>query len=354
MGHGGVRQQLSSLTVVVVVNDEAPDPRNYAALATALEAGGVIDFDLVLVANAVESTVTLALKDFVARVPDSTAVFLNSRQHDDVARLVGINHAVGDYILFTHLAEEENAVTPALLAPLHEGYDLAVAEPLDGRLVVSRPLGHQWLLGAYLRFYRLLTGVALESRPTGLRVLSRAAALFVSGHPAAEVLLRARELGPNFPARALPVLSSRTVVHRPAPLRKSWSTGLNMLLSASTLPLRAATYIGLLGGVVSLAYAAYVVATYLFRDNVMPGWTTISLQLATMMFIFSVLFMLLSEYVLQIHAANPPRSLRHLVLRELRSPLSRRSARLNVVDAQGTFQLGAPPEILATTPERTA
>jgi hypothetical protein len=354
MGHRGMKQQLSSLTVVVVVNDTPPDPARYAALAAMLEAGDLTDFDVVLVANAVDAAVTLALKDFVARTPDSTVIFLNRRQHNDVARLVGINHAVGDYVLFCHLAEEEIAALPALLAPLRDGYDLVVADPLQGKLVVRRPLSTRLLLGGYLRLYRLLTGVELESRPTGFRVISRAAALFIAGHPAAEMLLRARDLGPGFPGTVLPIVPRHVLVHQPASLRRSWSTGIGTLLSATTVPLRAATYLGLLGGVLSLVHATYVVVVYVFKRNVIAGWTTTSLQLAAMMFIFSVLFMLLSEYVLQIHAANPPRSLRHLVLRELRSPLSRRSARLNVVDAQGKFQLGAPPELLTSATGRPA
>lgn len=345
-----MKQHLSSLTVVAVVNQAAPDPVLYERLAAVLADNDVTDFDIVLVANAVDPGTTLHLKDFVAQVPDSTVVFLNRHQHNDVARLIGIHHAVGDYILFCGLSAEEVGALPALLAPLRDGYDLVVAEPVEGRVLIRRPLSTRVLLGLYLRLYRLLTGVQLESRPTGFRVLSRAAALFIAGHPASEMLLRSRDLGPGFPARAVPVVAPGVTVHTLTPLRSSWATGVNTLLSATTLPLRVSSYVGLFGGLLSLVYVVYVLAVYVLKRGVTAGWTTISLQLAAMMFIFSVLFMLLSEYVLQIHAANPPRSLRHLVLRELRSPLSRRSARLNVVDAQGRFQLGAPPDL---TPPQT-
>ena len=115
-----------------------------------------------------------------------------------------------------------------------------------------------------------------------------------------------------------------------------------MLLSVSTLPLRGASYAALLGGALSVLYSFYVFAVYLFKPDVAEGWTTISLQLAVMMFVFSMVLLFIGEYVIQIHSANPPRSRRYLVLRELRSPLSRRSARLNIVDAEGRFQLGQP------------
>jgi len=342
-----MNQALSSITVVIVVNDSLPDAGRFDRLADVLLAEQVADFDFVLIANAVDAALTLDLKDLVSRMPDTAVVFLNQRQHDDVARLVGIDHAVGDFILCTALAEEEIAALPALLAPLRQGYDLVVADPSEGRVVIRRPATSKALLTGYLLLYRALTGLEMEDRPTGLRILSRSAALFVGAHPAAELMLRSRDLGPGFPVAVMPALPRGVMSHRQSPLGRSWSAGVRMLLGTTSLPLRAATYLGLVGGVLSLIHGAFVISVYTFKDDVQPGWTTTSLQLAAMMFIFSILFMLLSEYVLQIHAANPQRSLRHLVLRELRSPLSRRSARLNIVDAEGRFQLGAPLELLA-------
>lgn len=115
-----------------------------------------------------------------------------------------------------------------------------------------------------------------------------------------------------------------------------------MLLSVSTLPLRGASYAALLGGGLSALYSVYVFAVFLLKRDVAAGWTTLSLQLSGMMFVFSIVLLFISEYIIQIHAGAPPRSRRFLVLRELRSPLSRRTQRLNVVDAEGRFQLGKP------------
>src|ERR1019366_2436907 len=153
-------------------------------------------------------------------------------------------------------------------------------------------------------------------------------------------LLRARSVGPGFPARlvTLPPRPAQT----PQGVGYSWSKGLGLLLSVSTMPLRGASYAALLAGGLSVLYSTYVFGIYMLKPDVAAGWTTLSLQLAGMMFFFSVVLLLLSEYVIQIHSASPPRSRRYLVVRELRSPLSRRTQRLNVVDAEGRFQLGKP------------
>jgi polyisoprenyl-phosphate glycosyltransferase len=89
------------------------------------------------------------------------------------------------------------------------------------------------------------------------------------------------------------------------------------------------------------------VLVYFFKPEVAAGWTTLSLQISGMMFIFSILFVFFAEYLIQLTSANPTRSRRHLVFREIRSRLSRRSRRLNVVDPAGNFKLGAPAHIFA-------
>jgi hypothetical protein len=173
-----------------------------------------------------------------------------------------------------------------------------------------------------------------------MRAFSRAAALFVAAQPNAELLLRARGIGASFPATAIAMPASPG--GEGASARRVWASGFGLLLGVSATALRTASYVAMGGGVLSVAYALYVVTIFLFKADVAAGWTTISLQLAALMFMFSLMFLFLTEYVIQIHAANPPRSRRQMVVRELRSPLSRHAGRLNVVDAGGRFALGAP------------
>ncbi|MBA2668895.1 MAG: hypothetical protein H0U67_00815, partial [Gemmatimonadetes bacterium] len=125
---------------------------------------------------------------------------------------------------------------------------------------------------------------------------------------------------------------------------------LRLITTGSTALLRTSSYLAVGGGIASGIYAIYVVLIYLLLPEVQRGWTTMSLQLSGMMLLFSIQFLLLAERVLQISANNPSNYRRHIVIRELRSPLSRRSARLNVVDQQGRFRLGAPEHFALVRP----
>jgi hypothetical protein len=302
------------------------------------------DFEIIMIANGVGNELTLPLKQFAETSPDTTIVFLGERVHDDVARLVGIDHAVGDYVLLCNPDAADAKALPSLVAPLWEGFDLVFGDP-RGRIVVERPPATRALFEIYRRVYRSATGLKLSRYPTGLRIFSRDAALFVASRYDAEIRIRAENIGAGFASTSVPLPAGEIEARRAEPIHRVWSRGLRLLLSVTALPLRGASYLSLAGGALSALYTVYVVIIYLFKPNVAAGWTTLSLQLAGMMFIFSLVFLFLCEYVIEIHAAHPPRSRRHRVTRELRSPLSRRSARLNVVDFNGQLQIGAPADL---------
>jgi dolichol-phosphate mannosyltransferase len=84
------------------------------------------------------------------------------------------------------------------------------------------------------------------------------------------------------------------------PLRKMISFALDGIASFSVLPLRFATYIGLLVGLVSIIYAIAAVITYAVGATV-PGWTT---TVVLVSFLFSVQLVMtgvLGEYVGRIY-----------------------------------------------------
>jgi hypothetical protein len=332
-------EKLRSVTAVIVIDDQ-PVARTLLQTLSDRLAAEAVDFDIVLVASGVRSEVTLALKELVEAHPDTTAVFLAERVHPDIARLVGVDHAVGDYVLFCSPTEAEIAALPALFKPLREGYDLVMADQGPAP-EAKRPLLARLLFEIYLWTYRKTTGLEFGRNPTGLRVLSRAAALYLSGRADAEILMRATSIGPGFPTASIPLPDVHGAARQTRAIGDQWSKGLRLLLSVSSLPLRTASYVSLAAGILSAIYTIYIVLIFLFKKDLIQGWTTISLQIAGMMFLFSLIFMFLSEYVIIIHAANPPHGRRHLVTREIRSQLSRRSARLNVIDSQGAFQVGA-------------
>jgi hypothetical protein len=330
----------TSVSVVLVARERCPSLSLLEAFAERLELL-FVDVEFIIVANEAPSAVSLELKTLSDRLADSLIVFLGDRVHDDVARLIGIDHAVSDYVLFATPTEAEAASLVDFAGPLRAGSDLVIGRRPGG---TSRGPLNRMLFAGFRGVVRLTTGRQFEDQPPTFRVLSRAAALYVSTRREGEVLVRSRNLGAGFPSVEVQLPKDPGLSDAKRSLRRDFSRAARLITTGSSGLLRASSYLALLGGVASAFYAVYVILIFILVPNVEPGWTTLSLQLAGMLLLFSVQFLLLAENVIHISAGSGISNRRHHIIRELRSPLSRRSARLNIVNDEGRYEIGAPVE----------
>jgi hypothetical protein len=89
------------------------------------------------------------------------------------------------------------------------------------------------------------------------------------------------------------------------------------------------TALSVAGATINIIYMGYVLAIHLFKEEVAPGWVTMSLQISGGFFLISLLLALLSEYILQIHG-RAVRQPAYYISQEFRSNRMNREGRLNV------------------------
>ncbi|MCS3731649.1 hypothetical protein [Bradyrhizobium betae] len=330
---------LSSVTVVIVVRHVTFEQRLFDRLIETLH-DRFHDVETVIVANGVSADESVRIKTAAETIPDCTVLFLSEEVHDDVARLLGIDHSISDYVLFATPLQSQIDALPAMIVPLHQGNDVVIGES-EGGVMSARGTISATLFDAFRGLYRLLAGVPYEAQSPTFRIFSRAAALYIANRRDGEVLVRARSLAQGFPSVIVPVEDSTRVPVPSVSPRIAVAKALRLILTGSATPLRLTAYLGFGGGIVAVLYGTYAIMVFFFQKNVEPGWTTLSLLLSAMMFVFSAQFLFLSEYLVQILSAVPSSSRRQLVAREFRGPLTSRAGRLNVVDSAGEFQLGA-------------
>jgi hypothetical protein len=335
---------LTSVTAIVLIRGDSIATESMLQLSDTL-ARHFTDVEIVLVVIEPSASANMDFKKVAETVPDVTIVFLNETVRDDVARLLGIDHAISDYILFCTPLDFEIAALSDFAAAAARGADLVLGHT-DGGVIVDRGLAANALFWLFCQLYSALNGTNFEKRPPSFRMLSRPAAMFIATKNDGEIRIRANSLGPGFPSETVEVLGATRIMRGGIDFKRGISTALQFIMTGSTLPLRFASYLGFFSGIGSLFYAAYVLIIYFFKTEVAPGWTTLSLQSAGMLFAISLQFLLLSEYLIRILAASPVTSRRYLVAREVRGSLSRRSQRLNIVDQEGHYQVGAPADLL--------
>jgi hypothetical protein len=287
------------------------------------------------------------LRTVVDVVSDITVHFLADRVDRDLAILVGIDHALGDWVVILTPTAEEIAALPRVFAKAGPFEIVFAGAPEPAKL----PLLYRKLAGWYFRLYEVWSGSPIEWPPPQVRVYSRAAARCLANSLDGEFMLRSLAFSGAFPGTRV-VLDAAAHGKLPSPKATAWMImarkALRGLFTASAVTMRATIGVALITAILSVLGALYAVGSYLFKLQVEPGWTTLSLQISLMMLLFSLMFALLSEYVLTVYRKIAPRR-RILVVREIRSRLRRQRSRLNVIGGDGSFRLGAPANNLVET-----
>lgn len=317
------------LSVVVVQRNGATQLAADLAAVVAAVAPLVGDYEVVVVDNASRDDSVAVLKALTAEsaLPNLQIFALANEVDADTAIWVGLENALGDFVAVFDLGQDDPAVLAPMLDRAVHGADVvyAVNEASPPAGLVYRALG-----GAFEVFYALAHGVRFVRDTRPFRLLSRNAVNLVLRHPT-----------PTFTYRHLAQLAGfeqeqilySTPARRPRPkaIGASVDRGLRLLISTTRAPMRSVTWLATVAAGLNVLYSAYVVAVYVLKDDVAPGWTTLSLQTSGMFLLTSLILLVLGEYVLQLTMTLRSGTPWH-VAREFTSATVRRRRPLNVVE----------------------
>jgi glycosyltransferase involved in cell wall biosynthesis len=114
-------------------------------------------------------------------------------------------------------------------------------------------------------------------------------------------------------------------------LLQSVRQGMSFIVNNSNLPLRFVSFIGLLGSLLSILYAGYIVIINVVLDTVAPGWTTLSFQVAGLFFLVFLILALVATYMERILEETSDRPLYHAGNEQVSSVMLADGERLNVL-----------------------
>lgn len=320
---------LAFVTVVVVVRNQANELE--AALGSLVAALGAqaADYEIVVVDNASEDASLERLKALTAEagLPNLSVFALTTVVDSDTATWMGLDSALGDFVVVFDLRRD----SPEALAPLLEaagsGADIVFAtNPLAKR----EPLVHQMLGTCFGWMYALFHGSRFVRDAPALRLLSRAAVLLILKHPQPSVTYRQLAQLAGFQRAHIEVASPPRHPHAP-PLAARLDRGIRLLITTTRAPLRSVTWLATVAAALNMLYSVYVVAVFMLKDDVAPGWTTLSLQTSGMFLLVSLILMMLGEHVLQL-ATSIKSGAPWQVAREWTSARTSRRRGLNVVE----------------------
>jgi dolichol-phosphate mannosyltransferase len=213
-----------------------------------------------------------------------------------IAITAGIDRADGDAIVIMDAdLQDPPEIIAEMLQRFAEGYDVVYA-------VRRRREGESWFKRASAAvFYRTLkrvVGVDIPTDTGDFRLMSRRAVLALRGLREANRFVRGLVAWIGFRQTAVHYdRSARFAGDTHYPLHKMLRFASDGIVSFSTLPLRVATFLGVLSGIGAACVALWVLIAVVSGADAVPGWATIMLAVSLASSAQLLMIGILGEYL---------------------------------------------------------
>lgn len=318
------------LSVVFVVRNQSGELQQILTDASSDIAALVSDYELIVVDNASTDDSVTILKRLTGehRLPNLQVYALTKKVDDDTAAWVGLENALGDFVAVLDPLVDDLGFLPSMLDHAASGADVVFA---SNQRKSSHGLIYRAGLSVFNALYKRLAGIDLVKEAPRYRILSKRLVNFILQHPQPGMNYRHLPVTGGFPRVNL----TYDTPPKATPARRlgdSVDRAIHLLVSTTRAPMRLVTILSLFGAVSNLVYSGYVIAVAILKEDVAPGWITLSLQQSGMFFLISLVLLILGEYILQVASLSNEGPLYH-VGQEFTSARITRRERLNVEDA---------------------
>lgn len=293
-----INPKMDSNTVVSMIVPLQQDARLLEEIVTEIDqsiGAAFRFFEIVLVDDGSTDGTSTAVQPLLKRIQRIRYMRLSRPFGRDVAMSAGIESAIGDFIVTLDPKTDPIDIIPRMidLCRNNGGVVHGMAEN-----PANRSLARNWMGSLFRNYCRKRLGVDIKRGVSDLRVMSRQAVNALLQVREQNRYLRVLTLTLGYQHEFFPyTLQSRGGGPRLTPWHSEIATAIDLLAASTRHPLRMVTAAGMLGALLNLLYACYVVVIFLIKPNVAQGWTTLSLQLSGMFFFVCLILAVLSEYV---------------------------------------------------------
>jgi glycosyltransferase involved in cell wall biosynthesis len=252
-------------------------------------------FEIVLVDDGSTDGTATTILPLLKKIQRIRYMRLSRQFGRDVAMSAGIESAIGDVVVTLDPKTDPVSIIPQMIELCRKsgGIVHGIADN-----PIRRSLVRDWAGQRFRNYCHKHIGVNIKRGVSDLRAMSRQAVNALLQVREQNRYLRVLTLTLGYQHEFFPyTLEARESAPRVTPWHSEITTAIDLLAANTRHPLRVVTAAGLLGAIMNLIYACYVVVIYLTKPTVAEGWTTLSLQLSGMFFFVCLILAVLSEYV---------------------------------------------------------
>lgn len=321
------------LSVVFVVRNQSDKLEEILSETVGSISPIVSDFEIIIIDNASDDDSVSILKNLTSDkgIPNLQVYSLTKEVDADTASWVGLENALGDFTAVVDPLLDDIGFLPKMIDKAVGGADVVFA---TNEQKPTQRIVYRIAQTVFNSIYKWLNGIHLSKEAPQYRVLSRQVINFILKHPQPVMSYRHLPATGGFARINLKYNGALKVLHAKR-LGESIDRSMRMLVSTTRVPMRIVTSLSLFGALSNLVYSMYVLAIGILKDDVAPGWVSLSLQQSGMFFLISLVLMILGEYILHMASLSNEGPLYH-VGQEFTSVNMNRHEKLNIVEMESS------------------
>ncbi len=288
----------------------------------------VSDYEIIVVDNGSNDATYNTLRKLTSEngIPNLQIYSLASTVNDLIARWVGVGNSLGDITIIMDPTQGDLKQLGLILRQVTLGNEIVFTTRAyrTGRKNLIKSFVYRGLSFAT----KFSSGIDLTSYSNSLLAVNRRVVNYLIQYPDPHIKFRNLPSTSGFKRTSIKVPQHSKYAHT-IKLRESLLRGVQIVTSSSDSPLRLATVLSSFGALLSFFYSIYIVLIWILKQDVAPGWVSLSIQQSCMYFFISLVLLVLSEYVLDISrkmGSGPS----YFIASEFTSAKLTRKERLNV------------------------
>ena len=321
--------------VVPVYNEEDVLPLLAQRLRPVADGLGAT-YEVVTVDDGSTDSSAVVLQRIRREWPELRVVRLRANAGHQAAISAGLAVARGDYVvtLDADLQDPPEVIAQMLAVAREERVDVVYGVRSDRS---SDSAFKRLSARAFYRVIRALSGTSAQSDAGDYRMMSRATVEAINSLPQHNRVLRFIVPALGFPSASVSYRREERAAGRSKyPLAKMLRLSIDSVTGFSIAPLRAATWLGLLGGLAAVLLLVYALVAQL-AGHTLPGWTSTVVAVAGVGAVQLLCLGILGEYVGRMYAMMQARPTYFIAYDSLTGPATSSDAPLPAESHQASL-----------------
>jgi polyisoprenyl-phosphate glycosyltransferase len=315
------------LSIVIVNQNYLFDVDGFLKEAQMLIHSKVEDYEFIIVDNgSLHDQSSLYSKITIVDGFPNLQVFILAQEVDEeTAICVGLENALGDCVLIINPLEDDLSMIDDILLQFQKGNDVVFIENL---FVPNQEFLYRFLSQRFEFIFRLFTGVNLKKEVPKFRLLGKRVVNYILQFPVPSRIYRLIPASAGFSTEKI-CYSNTEIISSKIKITNRISKAFKLLINTTFGPLRMVNIFCFFGAISNILYSIYVVVIAIIKDDIAPGWVTMSLQLSGMFFLISLVLLIFGEYIINIKSVVDQGPL-YFVSKEYTSKVFTKRSKLNV------------------------